>query len=392
MGLRRISLIKNNIPKIEGAIPSPGLRTLFLSSNRQLNFISPDFFEKLEYLSVLDLGQTSINSLPKSIESMKHLKFLNLSGTDIEMLPKSLSDLEHLQYLDVSNCAYLKRLPAGIGKHKSMTYLNAEGCRMLNSFPVGMSELVHLRTLKGAVFQMEMPVNTRGLCSRIKRLISAGHVGAWQLRDLRGLVHLQHLSLVVHSPSADNIQLAGIFMDMTKMQTLSMQNITVSPGLPELPEEIRDMQHLEKVILRKWAVPRSIYQLQNLMELLLEGNQPRYDGLQRIPNLKKLQLFGDNECIEFPEEFVEHNAFPKLEELAIKRFSSLRRFPSLHREAMPILKRLQIELCEQLNLERESDMAEELERRRSQQGLEVLVDGNLVYGNVRSLARLQSVP
>ena len=77
------------------------------------------------------------------------------------------------------------------------------------------------------------------------------------------------------------------------------------------------------------------------MELELEydnsiGNV--YKGLERTANLKTLHLSQNDNCIEFPAEFGECGAFPKLEELVIDRFSRLEKFPQLHDTTMPMLK------------------------------------------------------
>ena len=118
--LRRISLIKNSISTINGTLQCPGLRTLFLWNNTHLRSISASFLTNVKYLAVLDLSQTSIASLPKSVGNLKHLRFLNLSQTEIEKLPKSLAHVRSLLFLDVSGCKHLCELHSGIGEHKSM--------------------------------------------------------------------------------------------------------------------------------------------------------------------------------------------------------------------------------------------------------------------------------
>jgi hypothetical protein len=57
-GVRRISLIKNDISTIKEAIQCPGLRTLLLWNNTKLTSIPETFFDSLKYLIVRDLSQT----------------------------------------------------------------------------------------------------------------------------------------------------------------------------------------------------------------------------------------------------------------------------------------------------------------------------------------------
>lgn len=344
VGLRRISLIKNDISTINEAIQCPGLRTLLLWNNIRLRSISASFLTNVRYLAVLDLSQTSIDSLPESVGNLKHLRFLNLSQTKIQKLPKSLTYVRSLQYLDVSQCKQLCELHSGIGEHKSMVYLNVKDCENLKSLPVGISKLICLQSLKGAVLTREKATNSKAL----------------QLKDLKSMTRLRQLTLIIDAVSSeDKIPLAeGTFGAMTKMRDLSFKYIH-SCSLLHLPEDIRVMQRLEILHLGGCVVPKWIFQLQNLMELKLLGDNDSadYRGLEKIPNLRKLQLSGKEKCVEFPVEFGKRGAFPKLEKFILEDFDCLVNFPSLEEEAIPMLRHLEIKNCRELK-----DMPEALKR------------------------------
>lgn len=333
-GIRRISLIKNNIPSIMEPIPAcGGLRSLLLCNNTKLTSISDSFFDSLKYLVVLDLSQTSIELLPASMGNLRHLKLLNLSGTNIKMLPKCLRGLKHLQFLDVSGCQELSSLHSGIDGHKYMVYLNVKGTKM-KSLPAGISKLINLRTLKGAMVFKEADA-------------------ALQWTDLKGLTSLQHLSVTLDAQSSvqgEGIDLEGTFGGMTKMRTLSIQNVSSSCHTLHLPEDMESMQRLEVVRIRRCTLPKWMFYLENLMVLVLEGDNSsdEYKGLQMIPNLKELRLSQNSKCVLFPEEFGERMAFSKLETLIIEDFESLESFPSLKNGAMPTLKHLRMKNCERL--------------------------------------------
>jgi len=303
-GLRRISLMKNEISTIENGIRCPGLRSLLLSHNYSLESISASFFHNMRYLRVLDLSETSITSLPDSIGNLRLLKYLNLSGTHIQKLPESLSDLRHLQFLDVSETG-VKRLHSGIDKHKYMLHLNLG--RHLHSCPVGISKLIYLHTLIGVKFAVGNPAG----------------VNALQLRDLKRLTRLQHLSL--RFDGDHQLEDEGTFRAMTEMRTLYVGFRDSFVGL-----------HLD------WCV----------LELTLKGpsnsSSADFRGLEKIPNLKKLHLECNRKLVEFPNEFGERGAFLKLEELVIQDFEHLKSIPSFHEDAMPKLRCLKIKGCKPL--------------------------------------------
>jgi len=355
VGLRRISLIKNDIIKIKKAIQCPGLRNLLLWNNISLESIEASFFNNLKYLSVLDLSETSIQELPETIGHLQHLTFLNLSRSKIKKLPQSLTNLRSLQFLDVSWCEHLCELHSGIGGHKSMLHLNVKGSKNLESLPVGISKLIYLHTLKGTVFKRENAANAKGLqLSDVLKRKKVANVKALQLRDLRELTVLQRLSLTLDSPSSQGIiQLEdGIFVGMTKMRAFSFKYINSlnDAGLLRLPTDVKVMKRLEIIHLNGCVVDKWIFQFQNLMELELNGDNGStadYRGLEKIPNLQKLTLSVNQKCLEFPMEFGEPGAFPKLEKLIIKGFNCLEYFPSLQDGAMPMLKCLQMKYCTQ---------------------------------------------
>lgn len=329
VGVRRISLVKNNIKIIEDGIQCPQLRTLLLWNNIPLKSISTSFFDKLTCLAALDLSQTSVESLPRSISKLRHLKLLNLSRTNIVKLPSCLSGLRHLQFLDVSWCRRLTALHSGIGKNKFMLHLNVKRCKELKSLPAGIAKLSSLQTLKGAVFRMEKAANVL------------------QLAHLKKLILLQHLSFAIEDPSSSHrIIEEGTFEGMTKLRTISLRSI--SSCRLDLPDDMDLIaQRLEHVRLHSCSVPKWIFHLENLMVLVLDGNisGADYKGLEKISNLRELRLSGNRECVAFPEEFGASTAFPNLKKLMIEDFNSLRQFPVLQNNAMPKLQYLRIKKC-----------------------------------------------
>lgn len=109
------------------------------------------------------------------------------------------------------------------------------------------------------------------------------------------------------------------------------------------------MKRVEVVRLRRCAVPKWIFQRENLIELELEADNSSsgydYRGLERIPNMRKLRLYRNEKCSELPQEFGQPTAFPKLQRLMIEDFKSLTTFPLLQDNAMPMLQFFGIKDC-----------------------------------------------
>ncbi|GLJ15336.1 hypothetical protein SUGI_0251500 [Cryptomeria japonica] len=336
-GQRRISLIKNKIAALDKPIHSPRLLTLLLWNNLPLKSICEQFFNRLKHLCVLDLSQTSIKSLPKSIAKLTHLRFLNLSRTYIKKLPRCLSGLLRLQLLDVSWCEELTSLHSGISNNQSLLHLNVTGCKNMVRFPVGTSKLFSLRILGEVVFDLRgNPKNSL------------------KLTHLKGLTLLQQLSVAI-GPAVELPN--NIFGEMEDMRKFFFDNRDQNSRV-ELPEDMAVMKRLVILHLRNCVLPAWISHLNNLTLLLLErDHSENYEALQTIPNLRRLILMQNNKCIDFTPEsetidFAPESgnsvSFPNLEKLIIEEFSQLQKFPVLGDKAMPKLQYFRLVNCNQL--------------------------------------------
>ena len=116
--------------------------------------------------------------------------------------------------------------------------------------------------------------------------------------------------------------------------------------LVQLPDDMAGMRRLEILHLHNCVAPPWISQLHNLMLLLLKGDDSHnYHSLQTIPNLRRLILMQNKQCIDFPADFGSPMSFPKLEALIIEDFLQLRRFPCLEENAMPMLQHFRLANC-----------------------------------------------
>ncbi|KAJ0076184.1 hypothetical protein Patl1_34309 [Pistacia atlantica] len=99
-GVRRISLMKNQIKNLSEVPTCPRLLTLFLNSN-SLEMITNDFFQSMSSLKLLDLSVNPLTDLPSGISKLVSLQHLDLSSTQLEELPKELKALVNLKCLNL---------------------------------------------------------------------------------------------------------------------------------------------------------------------------------------------------------------------------------------------------------------------------------------------------
>ncbi|KAK7336555.1 hypothetical protein VNO77_17099 [Canavalia gladiata] len=105
------------------------------------------WISRYKYLRVLDLSDSSFETLPNSTGKLEHLRVLNLSNNcKIKRLPHSICNLQNLQVLSLGGCMELETLPKGLGKLISLRQLDIttkQSILSLNEF----ASLSNLQTL-----------------------------------------------------------------------------------------------------------------------------------------------------------------------------------------------------------------------------------------------------
>ncbi|CAA7034219.1 unnamed protein product [Microthlaspi erraticum] len=120
--VRKMSLMKNRIGKLEGSPECPELTTLLLQWG-DLVSISSEFFKSMPKLQVLDLSSNqNLTKVPDGVSDLVSLKYLNLSHTGIRHLPKGLKKLKKLFHLDLGYTRQLSSI-AGISNLHNLMIL-----------------------------------------------------------------------------------------------------------------------------------------------------------------------------------------------------------------------------------------------------------------------------
>nr|GEZ75076.1 CC-NBS-LRR resistance protein [Tanacetum cinerariifolium]GFA20548.1 CC-NBS-LRR resistance protein [Tanacetum cinerariifolium] len=115
------------------------LHTLFLRG-----VVTKISFQDFKCLRILKLSPTAQTVIHDSIGDLVHLRYLDLSNTDIQFLPKSITKLHQLQTLKLCYCHNFKKFPEGMRNLISLRHLDFEDNDIS---PKDLGQLTSLRTL-----------------------------------------------------------------------------------------------------------------------------------------------------------------------------------------------------------------------------------------------------
>lgn len=376
VGIRRLSIMNKGLTAIPKDIERlTKLRTLLLFKNPLSSQGLDDIFKKLKFLRVLDLAETLIENVPKSIGKLLHLRHLNLSFTRIKELPKSMACIGNLRFLGLQSCIGLRSLPECIQELQHIRVLDLRGT-VLNQVPPGLSNLIHLSILHGFV------VNNETTCEKNR--------DAWPLKDLNPLEKLNSLEILKIERAKDgseaqkaalgsknslrNLELCcsnesrhveviddveatriqSIFEDLSPPQSLHSLKIVAYLGnrYPSWISALR-LPNLQRLILVDCIFCRNISQLYQIPQLkflsivnssaLKQIAQVNYSQLEQIdePNDSALEQIDQANDSDPP-------AFPKLEELHIKDLRNLESWTGFKTGDLPRLRKFSLENCHNL--------------------------------------------
>ena len=134
--LVRVSLMRNHISDIPSNTSPrcPGLLTLLLRDNYSLKVIPNNFFVHMKAISILDLSDTGVESLPTSVTNLGSLTALLLGNCQKLRHVPSLETLTALRELDLNHTS-IEEVPKGMEKLTNLRYLNFQGCHSIERIP-----------------------------------------------------------------------------------------------------------------------------------------------------------------------------------------------------------------------------------------------------------------
>ncbi|XP_050142443.1 disease resistance protein RPV1-like isoform X2 [Malus sylvestris] len=324
----------------------------------------PRYFQDVDKLTYLCLeGCTSLKYLPEMPRNIKHL---DLSESGIKELPRSVWSHEQISYLNISCCDNLEKLPSNMCKLKVSGSFNLDGCSSLGEF----SELPRDISKLSLVNCHRLVILPTNIC-KLKYLEELDLSDCFKLENfpeiLEPMEHLKSLNLSgtavqdLHSsieflPALERLllhdckRLSSIPKSICKLKYLVELDLSGCYKLENFPKILEPMEHLESLNLSRTAVQElhsSVKFLPALKRLELHG----CESLSSIPKsicklkyLEELDLSGCYKLENFPKilEPMEHLESLNLSGTSIQELHSSVKF-------LPALKRIELHGCESLS-------------------------------------------
>ncbi|XP_050206979.1 disease resistance protein RPM1-like isoform X2 [Mercurialis annua] len=283
----------------------------------------------VEHIWVLDLNG-KIECLPDRVGDMVHLKYLGLFCSDLDNLPRTLGNLQELQTFDMRATRFKHILPIEMLNLQQLRHILVSH-RTNNgeiNVPKGFGRLFNLQTCEG---------------------VYAG--GGAAVTELSTLTQLKKLDIKRVSEDHSS-ELVAAIMKMTKLVSLSLDaergGYCDTTLLPEM-EEFAPPPSLRKLYLSGGLVeiPNWIVSMENLTTLSLSKSRLLENSnsvLERLPNLKHLNLWDAYDVKSIGKEFCRGGGFPKLENLIISS-RTLVEWTQVVEGAFPSLRHLSFRNC-----------------------------------------------
>uniref|UniRef100_A0ACD6AP09 Uncharacterized protein n=1 Tax=Avena sativa TaxID=4498 RepID=A0ACD6AP09_AVESA len=239
--------------------------------------IDPSLFKKFSHLRVLDLTNSSIQSIPSYIGNLIHLRLLDLDGTEISCLPECIGSLVYLQILNLQRCKAMHILPLAITQLSNLRRLGLADTP-INQVPEGIGRLELLNDLEG------FPIGCGDGNGKTK--------DGWKLEELEHLSQLRRLQMI-KLERATSYSTDSLLTDKKHLKVLRLYCTKRTDG----PYSEEEVSNIEKVF--EQLIPP-----QNLEDLAINtffGRRfPTWFGTTHLSSVKYLNLLDCNSCVHLP--------------------------------------------------------------------------------------------
>ncbi|XP_056161616.1 putative disease resistance protein RGA4 [Syzygium oleosum] len=290
--------------------------------------------QSFKRLNILDLHDSCVVEVPRSICKLKFLTYLDLSHNHrIIRLPDSITRLHSLQTLNLYQCAYLVELPMGIRELVSLRNLDIDGCQELSYMPHGLGQLSSLHRL------------TRFILPK-RKVLTENYCGLGELNGLnniRGSLSIENLGYITdaaaQSKDANLIGKDSLESLELRWGYLHADDEVIGDRDEALLDGLRPHSNLQKLEISvynsesfpRWMMDDIVLSLPNLVEIRFYRCQrcKHLPPLGQLPRLKYLEIRDMTEL-----EYIKSNpsctltgSFPCLSKLMIENCRNLKTMP-----------------------------------------------------------------
>ncbi|XP_027746890.1 leucine-rich repeat-containing protein 40 [Empidonax traillii] len=265
--LTKLILASNKLQSLSEDVQLlPALTVLDVHDNQLTSL--PSALGQLENLQKLDVSHNKLQSLPEELLQLPRLRSLLLQHNELSHLPEGLGQLLSLEELDVSN-NHLTDIPTSFALLVNLVRLNL-ACNQLKDLPEDLSAMKSLRQLDCTKNYLETVPSKLATMASLEQLYL-------RKNKLRSLPEFPSCKLLKELHAGENqieILNAENLKHLNSLSVLELRDNKIK----SVPEEITLLQKLERLDLANNDISRLPYTLGNLPQLkflALEGNPLR---------------------------------------------------------------------------------------------------------------------
>ncbi|XP_064520952.1 leucine-rich repeat-containing protein 40 isoform X2 [Pseudopipra pipra] len=265
--LTKLILASNKLQSLSEDVQLlPALTVLDVHDNQLTSL--PSALGQLENLQKLDVSHNKLQSLPEELLQLPRLRSLLLQHNELSHLPEGLGQLLSLEELDVSN-NHLTDIPTSFALLVNLVRLNL-ACNQLKDLPADLSAMKSLRQLDCTKNYLETVPSKLATMASLEQLYL-------RKNKLRSLPEFPSCKLLKELHAGENqieILNAENLKHLNSLSVLELRDNKIK----SVPEEITLLQKLERLDLANNDISRLPYTLGNLPQLkflALEGNPLR---------------------------------------------------------------------------------------------------------------------